>query len=276
MEMNMRNRLLIAFCVCSPILCTDATAQSTQEPNPNVNVYYEEDGIKPPALAHTDLSSIVSNDCKYNGAGVIRLSLVISSRGGSENVAPLYPVNGALDNLATAIARADHFVPGTKDGVAVSVAQELEIKLTLCTIKVVDSDGKSSDRLRLKSLPVQTLSRAPKKPLPSLPPPIPMTPENMNRLEKMKMNKEVSPPVPLTTPAAEYPPDQASVEGECLISLIVDANGFPQAMRVAHGINEELDEKALEAVAKYRFAPAKKNKEAIPVRMSIVVNFRNH
>ena len=46
-------------------------------------------------------------------------------------------------------------------------------------------------------------------------------------------------------------------------------------MRVVHGINETLDEKALEAVVKYRWVPAKKNNEAVPFKMSIAFVFRN-
>jgi TonB family protein len=276
-----RNLFVAATTACCMSFCAFVAAQSPESPKSNVAVYYEEDGIKPAALAPTDLSPIVSNDCKYRGAGIIRLSLVISPQGIPENITSLYPVNDDFDRAAIGIAKVDHFVPGAKEGVPVPVAQELEIKVTLCTIQVIDSDGKASNRLRLESVPVQTLSRAPKNPLPSLPPamtPIPVTPENINRLEKMKVNTEVSPPVPLKTPAAEFPPDQRLLgdEGTCLISLVVDANGSPQAMRVVHGISEAFDEKALEAVAKYRFIPAKKNKEAIPTRMSIAVNFRLH
>jgi|HubBroStandDraft_6_1064221.scaffolds.fasta_scaffold959592_1 hypothetical protein len=75
--------------MCGLLLRSEAAAQSTQRPNPNANI--DEDGITPP-LAQNDLSSIVSHDCMYHGAGVIRLSLVINPQVRSENVAPLYPV----------------------------------------------------------------------------------------------------------------------------------------------------------------------------------------
>lgn len=68
----------------------------------------------------------------------------------------------------------------------------------------------------------------------------------------------------------------------CLASLAqtarapgpVDADGNPQELRVVRGINEVLDQKALEAVAKFRFKPAMKGKQQVPVRMTIEVNFR--
>lgn len=277
---------VLAFAAAS--ICARSVAQSPQSSTPNPTVYYQEDGVKPPALAPTDLSSIVSTDCKYRGAGIIRLSLVINPQGISEKIAPLYPINDDFDRAAIGIAKVDHFVPGAKEGVPVPVAQELEIKLTLCTIKVVDNDGKTSERIRLKSAPVQRLSHAPKQPLPSLSPAmasIPVTPENKKLIETMMSNTKISKanpgdsyPVPIKTPEAEFPPDlrARAMEGACLISVVVDANGSPQAMRVVRSMREEFDEKALEAVAKYLFSPAKKNKIAIPVRMFIEVNFRLH
>ena len=59
-----------------------------------------------------------------------------------------------------------------------------------------------------------------------------------------------------------------------MISLIVDADGIPQNLRVVRGINEVLNEKALETVAKFRFKPAMKGKQPIPIMMSIEINFR--
>ena len=58
--------------------------------------------------------------------------------------------------------------------------------------------------------------------------------------------------------------------------LVIDAKGQPQALRTDRGTNEQFNEKALEAVEKYRFTPAKKGGDPIPFRMSIVVNFNLH
>jgi protein TonB len=275
-KMILRCRLAVIAAACVT-LCAGAAAQTPPTSKPNVVVYYNEDGIKAPELAPTDFSPVVSNDCEYHGAGIVRVSLVVNPNGRSEKVAPLYPFNDDLDKMAVGIAEVDRFSPGAKDGVPVSVAQELEIKLTLCTVRFVDKDGATSERLRLKSAPAQRLSPAPKQPLPPLPPiagQIAATPELVKRYEKMKPS--ISAPVPVVTPEAEYPRElrKNGVGGVCLVRLVVDAKGQPQAMRIMRGINEQLNEKALEAVAKYRFMPAKKGKDPIPVGMSIEVNFR--
>ena len=87
----------------------------------------------------------------------------------------------------------------------------------------------------------------------------------------------VSAPVAIFTPEAEFSDEarRAKYQGVCLISLIVDAQGNPQNPRVVRPLGMGLDEKALEAVRKYKFKPAMKDgKTPVPVMMSIEVNFR--
>ncbi len=87
----------------------------------------------------------------------------------------------------------------------------------------------------------------------------------------------VSGPVPLITPEAEFSDEarRAKYQGECLISMIVDANGNPQNPHVVRALGMGLDEKALEAVRKYKFKPAMKDgKTPVPVMITVAVNFR--
>lgn len=270
---------LAAASICCLILCSGVAAQNPPVSETNRVLYYDEDGIQKPELAPTDFSSVVSNSCEYDGAGIVRISLVVNPQGKPEDVAPLYPFNDDLDKMAVGVAKVDHFVPGKRDGFPVAVAQELEIRLTLCTIKVVEKDGTTSSRLRLKSTPRQILFPSPKQPLPPLPPidhQLPVTPELRKRLQEKR--SDVSAPVPIETPEAEFPHDQRrnGSGGVCLVQLFVDAKGQPRALRIRRGINEAFDQKALDAVARYRFTPAKRGKDPIPVRMNIEVNFRSY
>ena len=86
----------------------------------------------------------------------------------------------------------------------------------------------------------------------------------------------VSAPVPIFTPEAEFSDEarRAKYQGVVLISLIVDAQGNPQTPRVVRPLGMGLDEKALEAVRKYKFKPAMKEGKPVAVMMSIEVNFR--
>ncbi len=87
----------------------------------------------------------------------------------------------------------------------------------------------------------------------------------------------VSAPVPLNSVEAEFSDEarRAKYQGVCLISMIVDTNGMPQNPRVVRALGMGLDEKALEAVRKYRFKPAMKDgKTPVPVMITVEVNFR--
>jgi len=87
----------------------------------------------------------------------------------------------------------------------------------------------------------------------------------------------VSAPVPIISPEAEFSDEarRAKYQGVCLVSLIVDAQGNPQNPRIIRALGMGLDEKALEAVRKYKFKPALKDgKTPVPVMITIEVNFR--
>jgi TonB family protein len=86
----------------------------------------------------------------------------------------------------------------------------------------------------------------------------------------------VSAPVPLNQVEAEFSDEarRAKYQGVCLISLIVDAQGNPQNPRVVRTLGMGLDEKALEAVRKYKFKPAMKGNTPVPVMITVEVNFR--
>lgn len=87
----------------------------------------------------------------------------------------------------------------------------------------------------------------------------------------------VSAPVAIFTPEAEFSDEarRAKYQGVCLISLIVDAQGNPQNPRIIRALGMGLDEKALEAVRKYKFKPAMKDgRTPVPVMITIEVNFR--
>jgi TonB family protein len=92
-----------------------------------------------------------------------------------------------------------------------------------------------------------------------------------------RVGGQVSAPVPLLTPEAEFSDEarRAKYQGEVMITLIVDAQGNPINPRVVRPLGMGLDEKALEAVRKYKFKPALKDgRTPVPVMITIAVNFR--
>jgi len=91
-----------------------------------------------------------------------------------------------------------------------------------------------------------------------------------------KIGGGVSAPVPVYRPEPEYSEEarKAKWQGAVLLSIVVDENGVPQDIKVVRSIGLGLDQKAIEAVQKWRFKPGVKDGKAVPVFANIEVNFR--
>jgi TonB family protein len=86
----------------------------------------------------------------------------------------------------------------------------------------------------------------------------------------------VAPPVPIYAPEAEFSDEarRSKYQGVCLISIIVDTQGNPQNPRVVQRLGMGLDEKAIEAIRRYKFKPGTKDGKPVPVLITIEVDFR--
>ena len=62
--------------------------------------------------------------------------------------------------------------------------------------------------------------------------------------------------------------------GTVMLSVIVDADGHARDIHVARSLGMGLDEKAIEAVEKWKFRPGMKGGQPVNVRATIEVNFR--
>jgi TonB family protein len=91
-----------------------------------------------------------------------------------------------------------------------------------------------------------------------------------------KIGGDVKAPVLIIAPDPQYSEAaaRAKFQGVCVLSLIVDAQGNPQNIRVVRHLGMGLDEKAVEAVRQYRFKPATLHNEPVAVQVNIEVNFR--
>jgi protein TonB len=86
----------------------------------------------------------------------------------------------------------------------------------------------------------------------------------------------VSAPVPIHTVEPEYSESarKAHISGSVLVYAEIDPQGHPRNLRVVQSLGMGLDEKALEAVAKWLFKPGMKNGKPATVRATFEVNFR--
>lgn len=86
----------------------------------------------------------------------------------------------------------------------------------------------------------------------------------------------VTAPVPIFAPEAEFSDEarREKYQGICLVGLIVDAHGHPQNIHVVQRLGMGLDEKAMEAIRKYRFKPAMKDGKPVAAVITVEVDFR--
>jgi protein TonB len=85
----------------------------------------------------------------------------------------------------------------------------------------------------------------------------------------------VQAPTVLVESEAEFSEEarKAKFSGSVQVYLWVEADGTPSHVRVVRGVGMGLDEKAVEAVRKYRFRPATKDGKPVAVDLYIDVNF---
>jgi TonB family protein len=86
----------------------------------------------------------------------------------------------------------------------------------------------------------------------------------------------VSQPIPLFKVEPEYSEEarKAKHQGTVVLSIIIDEQGLPRNFRVVRPLGLGLDEKAIEAVQKWRFRPGMKDGKPVAVLASVEVNFR--
>jgi TonB family protein len=86
----------------------------------------------------------------------------------------------------------------------------------------------------------------------------------------------------VTAPRAIYSPEpdyseearKAKYQGVVTLQVVVDADGHSRDIRVARSAGMGLDEKAIEAVQRWRFEPGRKGDRAVAVIVNVEVNFR--
>ena len=88
---------------------------------------------------------------------------------------------------------------------------------------------------------------------------------------------EVLPPRFLSGTDPKFSPQAPKVfQGAAVVSLVVDAQGNPQNVKIKQSVGFGLDEEAVAAVKKYKFAPATLHGKPVPVYVDIRVDFKRY
>jgi len=91
-----------------------------------------------------------------------------------------------------------------------------------------------------------------------------------------KIGGGVSSPVPIYKPEPEYSEEarKAKFQGSVLLAIVILADGTTTNIRVIRPLGLGLDEKAIEAVQKWKFRPSMKDGKPVAVSANVEVNFR--
>ncbi len=93
--------------------------------------------------------------------------------------------------------------------------------------------------------------------------------------QPLEVGGAVKPPRRLVTPLPNYP-DAAwaqGITGDVLVRAIIDEHGKVAEIEVLRGLPYGMTEAAIEAIERWRFAPATRNGEAVPVYRNLSVRF---
>jgi TonB family protein len=245
-----------------------------------VKVYAVGPDVTDPELLPLDLSPLHTEKCRKKVDGKVVLSLLVDTAGKPRDIMFIQPLYTDLDKLALQFVAADRFNPGTHDSVPVVVSQSVEVALQGCVEETKNDAGKKTYQVRLRSQPVQKFGTIPQPPEESASllgaESLKSSGDNTPGIYRDRVGSVVKAPVPISTAAPEFS-DEARREkysGICMITLIVDAQGVPQNVRVLRALGKGLDEKAMEAVRRYRFKPAMNDGKPVPVMITVEVNFR--
>lgn len=88
--------------------------------------------------------------------------------------------------------------------------------------------------------------------------------------------KGVSPPRAIYEPDPEYSEEarKAKYQGTVILAVVVDSSGHPRDVHVARSLGMGLDQKAVEAVEKWKFTPGVKDGVPVAVQVNVEVIFR--
>jgi TonB family protein len=86
----------------------------------------------------------------------------------------------------------------------------------------------------------------------------------------------ISAPRVIYSPEPEFTEEarKAKYQGTVVLWVVIGTDGRPHDIRIQRTLGMGLDEKAIDAIRKWRFEPGRKNGVAVSVQVNVEVNFR--
>jgi periplasmic protein TonB len=82
-------------------------------------------------------------------------------------------------------------------------------------------------------------------------------------------------PSPTLTPPPAYPEKmrEQNITGVVAVSIVIDESGTVTSSSVVKSTNPEFEQPALDAIAKWKFKPGKKDGKAVKVKVTVPMRF---
>ena len=92
----------------------------------------------------------------------------------------------------------------------------------------------------------------------------------------LRAESRFEPPVPVRTVAPDFPNDlrDKGISGVVMVSVLIDAQGNPQGLKVTKSSNSAFEEPAVEALKKWKFKPAERDGKPADFPATLRIEFR--
>jgi TonB family protein len=221
-----------------------------QPPTPDADgVYRLGPGLAAPVLINAVPAHYPQDATETDRPHVCILSVVVGVDGNASSVHVANPNGSPFDDFAVEAVKQSQFQPGMLNGKPVPVLIQVRVPFFHLAAAV--------PRIMLRS--AQTVNR----------------PQGWQN-DALQMRNGVMPPRPINFANPEYSDEarRKKIQGVVLVSALVNEEGNPIDFRVEKSLGYGLDEKAVECVSQYRFAPAMRDGQPVAARVTIEVNFR--
>jgi TonB family protein len=90
-----------------------------------------------------------------------------------------------------------------------------------------------------------------------------------------RLGKDITPPKATYQPEPEYANKarKKKIQGTVMVSIVITPEGTVRDAKVMTSLDKDLDQKALEAVSKWKFQPATKDGKPVALRTVVELNF---
>jgi len=166
--------------------------------------------------------------------GTVTVRVKVSEHGTVNSAVVAHPLNPALDATAEASALQCTFIPATKNGTPAPAEVSVDVIFVSPHPYVIAANAIYG------------------------------------------ISKGVTPPHAILAPDPEYTDAarEAKLSGTVVLWVLVNEEGVPERVKVQRSFDAGLDQKAVDAVRKWKFEPARKNGQPVAMMINTEVNFR--